>query len=141
MKAEFKFALRNIKTEQFAIFESIFDESKHVELKGNVNFALNEIDRFIACTTHFEFLIEEKPFMAIQILCEFEIENDSWQPLINKKQTELEIPIEILKHLISLNIGISRGVIHSKTEEMKISFILPLINLDSLLKEPLKHKL
>ena len=79
--------------------------------------------------------------MAIQILCEFEIENDSWQPLINKKQTELEIPIEILKHLISLNIGISRGVIHSKTESMKIEFILPLINLDSLLKEPLKHQL
>lgn len=141
MKKDLKFGLRNIKTEQFAIFESVFDDKKVMQIKGSVNFGLNDVDHFIACTTHFEFFIEEKPFLAIQLMTEFEIETASWQQFINKDNTLLEIPIEILKHFISLNIGITRGVLHSKTEDLKPTFILPLIDLNSLAKESIKHKI
>jgi len=135
MKKEFNFALRNIKTEQFAFFESVFDNTSPIQIKGSVNFGINDVDHFIACTSHFEFLNNEKPFLAIQIICEFEVEATSWVQFINKQKTQIEFPVDILKHLISINIGISRGVVHSKTESIHPSFIFPLINLDALVKE------
>nr|MBP6230967.1 hypothetical protein [Paludibacteraceae bacterium] len=113
------FALKGIKTEQFAIFEENYSPKKETSLGTELQFKLDQNNKQIAVFLGFEFLQGKKVFLKIQVSCHFKIEESSWNSLI--QENKLIVPKGFLAHLAMITTGTSRGVLFAKTEATPFS--------------------
>ncbi len=128
------FALKGIKTEQFAIFEENYSPKKETSLGTELQFKLDQNNKQIAVFLGFEFLQGKKVFLKIQVSCHFKIEESSWSSLI--QENKLIVPKGFLAHLAMITTGTSRGVLFAKTEATPFStFIVPTLNVAEMIKE------
>jgi len=128
------FALKGIKTEQFAIFEENYSPKKETSLGTELQFKLDQNNKQIAVFLGFEFLQGKKVFLKIQVSCHFKIEEGSWNSLI--QENKLIVPKGFLAHLAMITTGTSRGVLFAKTEATPFStFIVPTLNVAEMIKE------
>lgn len=128
------FALKGIKTEQFAIFEENYSPKKETSLGTELQFKLDQNNKQIAVFLGFEFLQGKKVFLKIQVSCHFKIEKSSWSSLI--QENKLIVPKGFLAHLAMITTGTSRGVLFAKTEATPFStFIVPTLNVAEMIKE------
>lgn len=128
------FALKGIKTEQFAIFEENYSPKKETSLGTELQFKLDQNNKQIAVFLGFEFLQGKKVFLKIQVSCHFKIEESSWNSLI--QENKLIVPKGFLAHLAMITTGTSRGVLFAKTEATPFStFIVPTLNVAEMIKE------
>lgn len=128
------FALKGIKTEQFAIFEENYSPKKETSLSTELQFKLDQNNKQIAVFLGFEFLQGKKVFLKIQVSCHFKIEESSWNSLI--QENKLIVPKGFLAHLAMITTGTSRGVLFAKTEATPFStFIVPTLNVAEMIKE------
>lgn len=128
------FALKGIKTEQFAIFEENYAPKKETGLGTELQFKLNQTNKQIAVFLGFEFMQGKKIFLKIQVSCHFKIEESSWNSFI--KENKLIVPKGFLAHLAMITTGTSRGVLFGKTEATPFSkFIVPTLNVAEMIKE------
>ena len=128
------FALKGIKTEQFAIFEENYSPKKETSLGTELQFKLDQNNKQIAVFLGFEFLQGKKVFLKIQVSCHFKIEESSWNSLI--QENKLIVPKGFLAHLAMITAGTSRGVLFAKTEATPFStFIVPTLNVAEMIKE------
>ena len=128
------FALKGIKTEQFAIFEENYSPKKETSLGTELQFKLDQNNKQIAVFLGFEFLQGKKVFLKIQVSCHFKIEESSWSSLI--QENKLTVPKGFLAHLAMITTGTSRGVLFAKTEATPFStFIVPTLNVAEMIKE------
>ena len=128
------FALKGIKTEQFAIFEENYSPKKETSLGTELQFKLDQNNKQIAVFLGFEFLQGKKVFLKIQVSCHFKIEDSSWNSLI--QENKLIVPKGFLAHLAMITTGTSRGVLFAKTEATPFStFIVPTLNVAEMIKE------
>lgn len=128
------FALKGIKTEQFAIFEENYSPKKETSLGTELQFKLDQNNKQIAVFLGFEFLQGKKVFLKIQVSCHFKIEESSWSSLI--QENKLIVPKGFLAHLAMITTGTSRGVLFAKTEATPFStFIIPTLNVAEMIKE------
>ena len=128
------FALKGIKTEQFAIFEENYSPKKETSLGTELQFKLDQNNKQIAVFLGFEFLQGKKVFLKIQVSCHFKIEEGSWSSLI--QENKLIVPKGFLAHLAMITTGTSRGVLFAKTEATPFStFIIPTLNVAEMIKE------
>ncbi|HOR40842.1 MAG TPA: hypothetical protein PLK02_03695 [Paludibacteraceae bacterium] len=128
------FALKGIKTEQFAIFEENYSPKKETSLGTELQFKLDQNNKQIAVFLGFEFLQGKKVFLKIQVSCHFKIEESSWNLLI--QENKLIVPKGFLAHLAMITTGTSRGVLFAKTEATPFStFIVPTLNVAEMIKE------
>lgn len=128
------FALKGIKTEQFAIFEENYSPKKATSLGTELQFKLDQNNKQIAVFLGFEFLQGKKVFLKIQVSCHFKIEESSWSSLI--QENKLIVPKGFLAHLAMITTGTSRGVLFAKTEATPFStFIVPTLNVAEMIKE------
>lgn len=128
------FALKGIKTEQFAIFEENYSPKKETSLGTELQFKLDQNNKQIAVFLGFEFLQGKKVFLKIQVSCHFKIEESSWNSLI--QENKLIMPKGFLAHLAMITTGTSRGVLFAKTEATPFStFIVPTLNVAEMIKE------
>ncbi|MBP8627861.1 MAG: hypothetical protein KBI04_04620 [Paludibacteraceae bacterium] len=128
------FALKGIKTEQFAIFEENYSPKKETSLGTELQFKLDQNNKQIAVFLGFEFLQGKKVFLKIQVSCHFKIEESSWNSLI--QENKLIVPKGFLAHLAMITAGTSRGVLFAKTEATPFStFIIPTLNVAEMIKE------
>jgi hypothetical protein len=136
-KEQISFILRKISTEQFAIIESAFDESKeNIELGTSLRFGFNTDKRIIIPLLGVNFNQNKSPFLLLEIGCHFEIIEEHWNNLFNSDTKELKLPKGLITHLVMLSIGTLRGVLHAKTENTPFNkFFLPTINVNDLVKE------
>ena len=141
-KNQISFGLRKITTEQFAIIESAFDESKeNVELGTGLRFGFNTDKRIITPLLSINFSQEKSPFLLLEIGCHFEIIKEHWDAIFNSTTSEVKLPKELATHLVMLCIGTLRGVLHAKTENTPFNkFFLPTINVNDLVKEDILIK-
>jgi hypothetical protein len=133
-KKDIGFRLLNIVTEQFATFEveNIPDEN---ELKSELQFSITPEKRVISCKMNFQFLHNQQPFLVLIAVCNFDIEEESWNKnvLSNKKIT---LPKHLLEHLCVITVGTSRGILHAKTENSSFNkFIIPTLNVTTLVEK------
>jgi hypothetical protein len=136
MKKEknYAFALKSIKTEQFAIIEDCFKNGEKVELNSNVGFAADKATTTIAIFTGFRFEQNNIPFLLIETSCYFQIGEANWNTFSNN--ASLIMPKGFMQQLLSLAIGTARGVLHSKTENSTFNrFVLPILDAANLIKE------
>jgi hypothetical protein len=136
------FSLKNIKTEQFALIESVFKVNQPIGLNIGFNFGINEEARWIGCFANIQFLIDDCPFIILVVGCEFEIESKAWSSFIDKKNNKLTIPEGFLSHLAVITIGTTRGVLHAKTENTSFNkYHLPTVNINDFISKPITFDL
>jgi hypothetical protein len=133
-KKNISFRLLNIVTEQFATFEleNIPDTN---ELNSELQFSINPENRIVACKMKFQFLHENQTIVVLTVVCNFDIEVNSWNNNIvsNKKIT---LPKHLLEHLCVITVGTARGILHSKTENTFFNkFMIPTLDVSNLVEK------
>lgn len=134
IKKSINFRLLNIVTEQFATFE-IENLLENNDLKSELQFSINPENRVVACRMKFQFLHENQTIVVLTVVCNFDIEVNSWNNNIvaNKKIT---LPKHLLEHLCVITVGTARGILHAKTENTFFNrFIIPTLNVSSLVEK------
>lgn len=127
---ESRFKLNQIKTEQFAIInESYNDKEGKVTLAFDVNLNLNPKDKTVKSSSRFQFNQDNRPFIIIEISCQFKISDTEWIYLtrgaiaIFERATVIELTDFVVKT--------TRGILHAKTESTIFNqFRIPQINLE-----------
>lgn len=133
-KAILGFSISRINTEQFAIIKEAYTEGNEINLITNLRFGIHQEDRIIAVQVQCQFEQDKGPFLFIQTGSFFEIERNSWDEYISKESITFSKPF--ISHLSLLAIGITRGILHSKTEHTVFNIhLLPIMNLNDLIKE------
>lgn len=128
------FALKGIKTEQFAIFEENYAPKKVTGLGTELQFKLDQKNKQIGVFLGFEFMQGKKVFLKIVVSCHFKIEESSWSSFV--QENSLTVPKEFLAHLAMITTGTTRGVLFAKTEATPFSkFIVPTLNVAEMIKE------
>lgn len=133
-KKNISFRLLNIVTEQFATFEleNIPDTN---ELNSELQFSINPENRIVACKMKFQFLHENQTIVVLTVVCNFDIEVNSWNNNIvsNKKIT---LPKHLLEHLCVITVGTARGILHAKTENTFFNkFMIPTLDVSNLVEK------
>jgi hypothetical protein len=133
-KKNISFRLLNIVTEQFATFEleNIPDTN---ELNSELQFSINPENRVVACRMKFQFLHENQTIVVLTVVCNFDIEVNSWNNDIvsNKK---IILPKHLLEHLCVLTVGTARGILHAKTENTFFNkFMIPTLDVSHLVEK------
>lgn len=133
------FQLKKITTEQFAIIQEAYDGSdSEIKMGINLNFALNEEDKLIACFIKIQFEQKNKPFLLIESGNHFKIKKEAWYELINSTN-KIILPKGFACHLLMLTIGTIRGILHCKTENTEFNkFLIPTINVTELIKSDIE---
>lgn len=139
-KKNISFRLLNIVTEQFATFEleNIPDTN---ELNSELQFSINPENRIVACKMKFQFLHENQTIVVLTVVCNFDIEVNSWNNNIvsNKKIT---LPKHLLEHLCVITVGTARGILHSKTENTFFNkFMIPTLDVSNLVEKDVVFKI
>ena len=132
------FSLKQIRTEQFAIFPENGNSAENLELRTELNFGLDKENRIIQVRVKVVFENEGLPFILLEVACFFEIIPESFACFIINEEGKLVVPCGLVKHFSVLAVGTTRGVLHTKTENSEYNkFLLPTINVNSMIKEDL----
>jgi hypothetical protein len=130
------FALRKITTEQFAIIEDNFSEKSNIRLCTNFRFGTDNKQRSIAVFTSFVFEADTKPFLIIEAGCYFQIQDTTWEQMLNDNALTLIVPKNLISHLTMLTVGTTRGILHAKTENTCFNrYVIPTINVAEMIKD------
>ena len=132
------FALANITTEQFAsIEENIPQQGNEIGIDINFRFSADEKSKMIGVFTNFTFHTQGKQFLIVEGGCHFKIKPEDWEKLLSEDKKELTAPAGLLRHLATITVGTTRGILHAKTENTCFSkYILPTINIVKVVSEP-----
>lgn len=134
---QIKFALQNIKIEQFAIFSEDIKINKSIQLKNNIKFNILNDLRKLETRILINFQQEDRTILVLETASSFIIEQNSWKGLVKSKS--IIIPRSFLMHLAAVSFGTTRGVLHAKTVDTPLAnYILPLTNFDEIIKSDLK---
>lgn len=132
------FQLKQIETEQFAIVEEAFNESERIQFNYTFSFGADQEQKVIAAFGIFRFLSNEKPFIILKVSCYFAISPESWKLLKIEDTRKLRLDKDFLCNLMTITVGTSRGILHTKTENTFYNkFLVPTINVESAIAEDL----
>ena len=133
-KNKIGFSLNNVTTEQFAIIEEAFNNKNPVELNLGSSFAVDIEKKLISNFFKVQFTQNKTPFLILETGCHFKISPDAWDEFFDKEENKITLPKGFASHLVMLNIGTSRGVLHAKTEDTIFNqYMLPTINVNLLI--------
>lgn len=133
-KKEIEFSIKGIKTEQFALFEENHLDKGKINLETNLSYGLNTEERDFIISIKFTFEMKKKPFITIQVNCNFEIGIESFNDLL--VDDKIVIPSSFIAHMAMITVGTSRGILHTKTEGTIFNkYILPTLNVAQMVPE------
>lgn len=128
------FDLHRIQTVQFAISDECVQATDKVDLTTSLRFGVNKEKRMVAVFSKFQFIKEHIPFIQIELMCEFEIKEESWACISDSTTPKIVLPKNTVQHLTMLTIGTTRGALHTKTEGTCFNhFKIPLIDVSRIL--------
>ncbi len=129
------FRLDKIRTNQFAIIEGAYNSSNNdIDLGVSFQFGVSDELSSVKSIVKIQFEQEKKPFLIIEVACEYSVEKTKWEAF--SKGKKIIIPKGFLAHLMMLTIGTARGILHTKTENTIFNeFILPTINVSEMITE------
>lgn len=133
-KKNISFRLLNIVTEQFATFE-VENIQDNNNLKSELQFSINPDNSVVACKMNFQFLHNNQPIVVLAIVCNFDVEEKSWNEYI-LSANKITLPKHFLEHLCVITVGTARGVLHAKTENTTFNrFLIPTLNVSNLVSK------
>jgi len=131
------FLLSDIQTEEFATIENAFHDEGDIEISTSFNFGVSIEEHAIAVSFNVGFECDQKAFIILKVVLEFDIEPNSFKALSKNKKAK--IPKDFLTHLAVLTVGTARGILHARLMDSKFdNFILPTLNVSEIVKEDLE---
>lgn len=131
------FRIRQIKTQQFAMFPDLLVNGKDVSIQSEFNFGVNREITDLFCNTKLSYIQEENLLLTIEVLCFFTISPEGSNQLLQRGCIE----VDFLRYLATIAIGTVRGIIHTKTENTALNpIVLPPINLVEAIKDDFVFK-
>lgn len=135
------FILARIRTLQFAIFEECFVKEDEIEVVTSVSFGIAAPDRIVASSGTFQFEVDKKPFIKLEVACEFIIDESSWVSFSKPDENLIVFPKVLMTHLTTIMVGTARGILHAKTENTPFNHLpLPTINVTELVLDDIVMK-
>lgn len=136
VKKNIGFAIRGIVTRQFALIKESYYANEAVEVSNELGFGFDKENGIVAVFFNTKFECNNAPFVILEIGCEFNIESNSIQDLLNESKSSIHLPIAFAKHIAMLTIGTARGIMHEKLTQTDFKqFVLPSVNLNDLVME------
>lgn len=130
------FRLSQINTRQFAILGDA--PAVGATIQENIEFSFGALkeEKIIGCLFHYTLSDGEKPFLTIEVSCDFKINDESWLQLTEKGENDLILSKGFAQHLANITVGTTRGILHSKTENTPFnSYPVGMVNLRDIFTE------
>lgn len=123
-----QYTLRGISIEQFAtLFEPSGD---NIQFHLNIPIRTNYQERSFAIGANVQFFENEKPFLIIEVLCHYIIDESSWIALTDNYTKNAILPKDQIKSLVKIAIDTCRGALSAKTENTPFAkYFLPIIEM------------
>ncbi|QDH77828.1 hypothetical protein FKX85_01710 [Echinicola soli] len=138
VKKNIQFKLIDIETLQFAVLKENYEDNCDVGLKVGVPIKADDIKQTVLVGISIQFSCKEKPFIILEVACDFEIKEEDFNSFYTskKKNSDIELPMGLCRHLATITAGTARGVLHEKLKKTNFEeFILPTIDLTKILYE------
>ena len=131
------FRIRQIKTQQFAMFPDLLVNGKEVTVDSEFSFGVNTEVKNILCVTKLSYRQDENLLLTTEVHCIFDIREDG----VNQLKEQGRVGVDFLRYLATIAIGTVRGIIHTKTENTVLNpVVVPPINLVEAIKEDFVFK-
>ena len=131
------FRIRQIKTQQFAMFPELLVNGDEVQIHSEFNFGVNHEVDDILCNTKLTYVQNENLLLTIEVQCFFSISKEGSKLI--KSQGRIEM--NFLRYLGTIATGTVRGIIHTKTENTALNpIVLPPLNLVEAIKNDFVFK-
>lgn len=131
------FRIRQIKTQQFAMFPDLLVNGKEVTVDSEFSFGVNTEVKNILCVTKLSYRQDENLLLTTEVHCIFDIREDG----TNQLKEQGRVGVDFLRYLATIATGTVRGIIHTKTENTVLnSVVVPPINLVEAIKEDFVFK-
>ena len=132
------FRIRQIKTQQFAMFPDLLVNGKEVTVDSEFSFGVNTEVKNILCVAKLSYRQDENLLLTTEVHCIFDIREDG----TNQLKEQGRVVVDFLRYLATIAVGTVRGIIHTKTENTVLnSVVVPPINLVEAIKEDFVFKL
>lgn len=126
------FRIRQIKTQQFAMFPEKLTNGEHVTVQSEFGFSLSDDLSSVRCISKFTYTQNEILLLTTEVHCFFEVNDVGKNEILDKGRLE----VDFLRYLATIVTGTIRGIIHTKTENTVLNpIVLPPINLVEAIKE------
>ena len=131
------FRIRQIKTQQFAMFPDLLVNGKEVTVDSEFSFGVNAEVKNILCVTKLSYRQNDNLLLTTEVHCVFDIQEDG----ANQLKEQGRVVVDFLRYLATIATGTVRGIIHTKTENTVLnSVVVPPINLVEAIKEDFVFK-
>lgn len=131
------FRIRQIKTQQFAMFPDLLVNGKEVTVDSEFSFGVNTEVKNILCVTKLSYRQDENLLLTTEVHCIFDIREDG----VNQLKEHGRVGVDFLRYLATIATGTVRGIVHTKTENTVLnSVVVPPINLVEAIKEDFVFK-
>ena len=131
------FRIRQIKTQQFAMFPDLLVNGKEVTVDSEFSFGVNTEVKNILCVTKLSYRQDENLLLTTEVHCIFDIREDG----TNQLKEQGRIVVDFLRYLATIATGTVRGIVHTKTENTVLnSVVVPPINIVEAIKEDFVFK-
>lgn len=132
------FRIRQIKTQQFAMFPDLLVNGKEVTVDSEFSFGVNTEVKNILCVTKLSYRQDENLLLTTEVHSIFDIREDG----TNQLKEQGRVGVDFLRYLATIATGTVRGIVHTKTENTVLnSVVVPPINLVEAIKEDFVFKL
>lgn len=131
------FRIRQIKTQQFAMFPDLMVNGNDVSIQSEFHFGVNKDITDIFCNTKLSYIQSENLLLTVEVNCFFSISPDGSKQLIQQGY----IGVDFLRYLATIATGTVRGIIHTRTENTVLNpIVLPPLNLVDAIKQDFVFK-
>lgn len=131
------FRIRQIKTQQFAMFPDQMINGNNVNIQSEFNFGVNKDISDIFCVTKLSYIQDEKLLLTTEVVCFFSIKEEGSKQISEQGR----IGVDFLRYLATIATGTVRGIIHTKTENTALNpIVLPPLNLVEAIKDDFVFK-
>lgn len=135
------FSLINIEEKQFSTFDLPDVENGKMTQKAGFGFGSDPQKKVIACRCQYTLLLNAQPFITIQIVCLFKIEEKAWNEKLLEKE-KVVLPQDFASHLASITASTTRGVLFANTKNtVHQKYPMALIDITNYIKEDISISL
>lgn len=129
-----QFQLIKIDAPQFAVIkDSEFSNPLHVNFEAN--FAVDNNVTSIKNTLKVVYSDSSVPVMQLVVECIYAVSSESWSEM-KKPDVHYVIPVGFLRHICTITIGTTRGILYEKTAATNLNkYVMPLVNVVDMVKE------
>lgn len=135
------FSIKSIKTDEFATIDSSYNQSSEVKINTEFGFGMNKDVNSFAVKLSVNFTCDKDPFIVLKVVCEFEVEEDTFKKFYKKNSQRYIVPKGFFTHLCVITVGTARGVLHARLANTNYKqFLLPSLNLSELIKKDVEFE-